>query len=112
MLEDLHNLKGRDLALYLLECAFDTVEPGTRFVLKFPLGLHKINPLVSQIEWERLSKKHKKKKAASGGKRLCFAPSIRIICIPECNRNDFIREYKQGFEVLFKAWCRDKGGIF
>ncbi len=50
LLEDLHNLKGRDLAPYLLECAFDTVEPGTRFVLKFPLGLHKINPLVSQVE--------------------------------------------------------------
>lgn len=50
LLEDLHNLKGRDLIPYLLECAFDTVEPGTRFVLKFPLGLHKINPLVSQVE--------------------------------------------------------------
>lgn len=54
-----------------------------------------------------MSKKHKKKKTASGGKQLCFAPSIRIICTPECNRNDVIREYKKRAEELFEAWGRD-----
>ena len=36
LLEDLKNLKGKDLAPYLSECVFDVVEPGTKFVLKFP----------------------------------------------------------------------------
>ncbi len=44
LLEDLKNLKGKDLAPYLSECVFDMVEPGTRFVLKFPVGTHIINP--------------------------------------------------------------------
>lgn len=39
LLEDLQALEGKDLAPYLLECAFDVVEPGTRFVLKFPIEM-------------------------------------------------------------------------
>lgn len=50
LLEDLQNLKGRDLAPYLLECTFDVVEPGARFVLKFPMGTHISDPLISQVK--------------------------------------------------------------
>lgn len=39
LLEDLRSIKGRDLAPYLLECVFDTIEPGTRIVLKFPIEM-------------------------------------------------------------------------
>ncbi len=50
LLEDLQTLKGRDLAPYLLDCTFDMVEPGTRFVLKFPMGTHIPNPFISQVK--------------------------------------------------------------
>lgn len=50
LLEDLKNLKGRDLAPYLSECTFDVADPGTRFVLKFPVGTHIIDPLIGQAK--------------------------------------------------------------
>lgn len=50
LLEDLQTLKGRDLAPYLLECAFDVVGPGMRFVLKFPMGLHIPDSRISQVK--------------------------------------------------------------
>ena len=50
LLEDLQNLKGRDLAPYLLDCAFDVVQPGMRFVLKFPMGAHIVNPFICQVK--------------------------------------------------------------
>lgn len=37
-LQELQTLKGRDLAPYLSEFVFDMVEPGTRVILKFPIG--------------------------------------------------------------------------
>ncbi len=56
LLEDLQALRGRDLAPCLLECAFDTVEPGLRIVLKFPLGTHIVNPLIGQIKSNGLNR--------------------------------------------------------
>ena len=47
LLEDLSSIKGRDLVPYLLECVFDTIEPGTRIVLKFPLRTHIMDSLIS-----------------------------------------------------------------
>lgn len=39
-LQELQTLKGKDLAPYLSEFVFDMIEPGTRVVLKFPIGAH------------------------------------------------------------------------
>lgn len=50
LLKDLQTLKGRDLAPYLLECTFDVVEPGTRFVLKFPMGSHIPDSFIGQVK--------------------------------------------------------------
>jgi hypothetical protein len=40
LIGELQTLKGRDLAPYLSEFVFEMVEPGTKIVLKFPLGAH------------------------------------------------------------------------
>lgn len=40
LLRELQTLKGRDLEPYLAGFVFDTVEPGTKIVLKFPIGTH------------------------------------------------------------------------
>lgn len=43
-LEELQTLRGRDLEKCLEECVFDLMMPGTRIVLRFPLGSHVFNP--------------------------------------------------------------------
>lgn len=50
ILHELQTLKGRDLAPYLSEFVFDMVEPGTRIVLKFPIGAHIFDPLVGEFK--------------------------------------------------------------
>lgn len=43
-LDELKNLQGRDLEICLDECVFDLMMPGTRVVLRFPVGSHVFNP--------------------------------------------------------------------
>jgi len=43
-LEELRTLRGRDLEMCLEECVFDLMMPGTKIVLRFPLGSHVFNP--------------------------------------------------------------------
>ena len=43
-LEELKTLRGRDLEKCLEECVFDLMMPGTRMVLRFPVGSHVFNP--------------------------------------------------------------------
>lgn len=40
ILKEFQTLEGKDLAPYLSELVFDMIEPGTRIVLKFPVGAH------------------------------------------------------------------------
>lgn len=40
LLEELKTLIGADLEPYLSEFVFDTIAPGTKIVLRFPIGAH------------------------------------------------------------------------
>lgn len=40
LLEELKTLTGADLEPYLSEFVFDTIMPGTKIVLRFPIGSH------------------------------------------------------------------------
>ena len=52
-LKELGTLKGMDLAPYLSEFVFDMIEPGTRIVLKFPIGAHVFDSISSEFESNR-----------------------------------------------------------
>lgn len=53
LLEELKSLKGRELAPYLSELVFDMVEPGTRIVLKFPVGSYIFDTMQSKFKDDR-----------------------------------------------------------
>lgn len=40
LLAELRTLKGKELVPYLSEFVLDTVNPGTKIVLRFPIGTH------------------------------------------------------------------------
>lgn len=50
LLQELQTLKGSDLSPYLSEFVFDMVQPGTRIVLKFPIGTHITDAQVSNFK--------------------------------------------------------------
>ncbi|WP_313583968.1 hypothetical protein [Lacrimispora sp.] len=49
LLQELQTLKGKDLAPYLSEFAFDMREPGTRIILKFPIEAHVFDSLEKDL---------------------------------------------------------------
>lgn len=53
LLTELQTLKGKDLAPYLSEFAFDIIQPGTRVVLKFPIGAPIFDSAVSESKDNR-----------------------------------------------------------